>query len=70
MALAVNIEARFLEVFLDLEVVAGDGEVLVSVKGLILQEEMIIRKVIRMISGLKGIRNASIGIAPSIYVPF
>lgn len=70
MALAAKTEARLLEVFPEVEAVARDGEVFVTVQGSIIQEEIIARRARRMISEIEGIRKVSIGVAPSIYVPF
>lgn len=70
LALAAKTEARLLEVFPEVEVVARDREVFVSVKGSILQEEIITERAENIISEIKDIRSAKIGIVPSIFVPF
>lgn len=70
MALAAKTEACLLEVFPGVEAVADDGEVLVRVQGSILQEEAIVEKAGKIMSGIKGIKSARIGVAPSIFVPF
>jgi cytidylate kinase len=70
MALAAKTEARLLELFPELVVVAKDGEVFVSVNGSLLQEERIRERARRMVSGIEGIRKLNIGVEPSIYVPF
>jgi cytidylate kinase len=70
MALAAKIEARLLEAFPEVEAVARDGEVFVSVQGSIVQEEKITKKAKRMASAIEGIKNIKIGVAPSVFVPF
>ena len=70
MALAAKTEARLLELFPEVEAVAKDGEVFVSVNGSVLQEERIIDRAREMVSGMEEIRKIHIGVKPSIYVPF
>lgn len=70
LALAAKTEARLLEVFPEVEAVARDGEVFVSVTGSLLQEKLITEKAQNIISEIKDIRSAKIGIVPSVFVPF
>jgi len=70
MALAAKTEARLLAVFPQVEAVARDGEVFVSVRGSILQEEMIVEKAKRIVSGIEGVKEVRIGILSSEFVPF
>ena len=70
LALAAKTEARLLEVFPEVEAVARDGEVFVSVKGSLLQQDMIIERAKNIISEIKDIRSAKIGVSPSVFVPF
>jgi len=70
MALAAKTEARLLKVFPEVEAVARDGEVFVSVKGSILQEKMVAEKARKIMAKMDGVKRVNIGVAPSIYVPF
>ncbi|MFC1821717.1 AAA family ATPase [Thermodesulfobacteriota bacterium] len=70
MALEAKTEARLLDVFPEVEAVARDGEVFVSVRGSILQEEMIVERAKRIVSGIKGVKEVRIGILSSEFVPF
>ena len=70
MALAAKTEACLLKVFPEVEAVARDGEVFVSVKGSILQEKLIAEKAREIVAKIDGIKTVNIGVAPSIYVPF
>ena len=70
MALAAKTEAKLLKLFPEVEAVAKDGEVFISVYGSILQEEKIRERAKEMVLGIQGIRKINIGVAPSIYVPF
>lgn len=70
MALAAKTEARLLEVFPEVEVIAKDGEVFVRVNGSIVQEEMIAERARKIVSEVEGVGSVRIGVVPSIYVPF
>ena len=70
MALAARTEAWLLKVFPEVEAVARDGEVFVSVKGSILQEKMIAEKARKIVAEIDGVKTVNVGVAPSIYVPF
>lgn len=70
MALAARVEAHLLSAFSEVQAVARDGEVFVSIKGSIVQEAKIIEKAQQMISDIEGIKGVNVGVAPSIYVPF
>lgn len=70
LAMAAEAEARLLTLFPEVEAVARDGELFVSVQGSILQQQLIADKARQIISQIEGVRNARIGVAPSIYVPF
>ena len=70
MALAAKTEAWLLEIFPEVEAVARDGEVFVSVQGSILQEKLIEEKAREIMAKIDGIKTVRIGVAPSIYVPF
>jgi len=69
-ALAARVEARLLEVFPEVEVVARDGEVFVSVKGSIVQEASIRSRAENAAAGIEGVRQLHIGVTPSVFVPF
>ena len=70
MALAAKTEAKLLEVFSEVEAVAREGEVFVSVRGSILQEKTIMEKAKRIVSEIDGVKLARIGVSSSEYVPF
>jgi cytidylate kinase len=70
MALAAKTEARLLEVFPEVETIARDGEVFVSIKGSILQEQYIAEKARNVLDDVRGIRTVRIGVPASPYVPF
>lgn len=70
MALAAKTEAWLLEVFPEVEAVARDGEVFVSVQGSILQHQLIEEKAREIVTKIDGVKTVRIGVAPSIYVPF
>lgn len=70
MALAAKTEARLLEVFPEVEAVAKEGQVFVSVNGSILQEDKIVNEAKQMVSEIEGIEGVSIGVSPTAYVPF
>jgi cytidylate kinase len=70
MALAAKTEAHLFEIFPEVEAVAKDGVVFVSVNVSILQEEKIADKARELVSGIEGIRRLNIGVVPSVYEPF
>jgi hypothetical protein len=70
MALAAKTEAQLLEIFPEVEAVAKEGQVFVSVNGSILQEDKIVHEAREMVSRIEGIEGVSIGVSPTAYVPF
>lgn len=70
MAVAAETEARLLDFFPEVEAVARDGEVFVTVNSSILQEKMITEKAQAIITGIDGVKSVRIGVSSPDRVPF
>lgn len=70
LALGAKVEALLLDSFADVQAEVRGGIAYVRVEASIVQEEAASTKARMILSGLPGIREAHVGIIPSMYVPF